>query len=153
MSATDTQRRDTIVDDPQAAPSGPQATARRGLRPLFVFPLTVRILAINIMALGVLVAGFFYLDHLQRDLMDAKLDALAREATLLAAALGESGAAAGGVSEAGLDRAAGRDPGAPPESLGRYQRFAVRLRRLARRRLAALADGDGPFGRTAAARG
>ena len=106
MSATDTQRRDTIVDDPQAAPSGPQATARRGLRPLFVFPLTVRILAINIMALGVLVAGFFYLDHLQRDLMDAKLDALAREATLLAAALGESGAAAGGVSEAGLDRAA-----------------------------------------------
>ena len=69
------------------------------------FPLTVRILAINVMALGVLVAGFFYLDHLQRDLMDAKLDALAREATLLAAALGEGAVDTAGASEAGLDPA------------------------------------------------
>ena len=67
------------------------------------FPLTARILAINVMALGVLVAGFFYLDHLQRDLMDAKLDALAREATLLAAALGEGAVDTAGASEAGLD--------------------------------------------------
>ena len=70
------------------------------------FPLTARILAINVMALGVLVAGFFYLDQLQRDLMDAKLEALAREATLLAAALSESAVVAAGSADASLDHAA-----------------------------------------------
>ena len=58
------------------------------------------------MALGVLVAGFFYLDQLQRDLMDAKLEALAREATLLAAALSESAVVAAGTADASLDHAA-----------------------------------------------
>ena len=106
VSATDTPRRDPAEDDLKAAPTAPQAKARRGLRPRIAFPLTARILAINIMALGVLVAGFFYLDHLQRDLMDGRLDALAREATLLAAALGESALDTGGSSEPGLDRAA-----------------------------------------------
>ena len=106
MSVTDSRRRDASVDDAQPAPPTPQAPARRGARPRVAFPLTARILAINVMALGVLVAGFFYLDHLQRDLMDARLDALAREATLLAAALGESAVAAGDASQAGLDRAA-----------------------------------------------
>ena len=62
------------------------------------------------MALGVLVAGFFYLDHLQRDLMEAKLDALAREATLLAAALGEGAVDTAGASEAGLDPAEAARP-------------------------------------------
>ena len=106
MSVTDTHRRDPVEHDLKAAPTVPQAKARRGLRPRIAFSLTARILAINVMALGVLVAGFFYLDHLQRDLMDAKLDALAREATLLAAALGESAIDAASTSEAGLDRAA-----------------------------------------------
>ncbi len=106
MSVTDTPRRDPIGHDLKAAPSASQARARRGLRPRIAFPLTARILAINVMALGVLVAGFFYLDHLQRDLMDAKLEALAREATLLAAALGESAVDTAGASEAGLDRTA-----------------------------------------------
>ena len=55
------------------------------------------------MALGVLVAGFFYLDQLQLDLMDAKLDSLSREATLLAAALGEGAVGTASTSEAGLD--------------------------------------------------
>ena len=105
MSVTDSQHRDPIADDLKAAPSAPQATARRGPRPLGVFPLTARILAINVMALGVLVAGFFYLDHYQRDLMDAKLEALAREASLLAALLGEGVVAGGDTPEAGLDHA------------------------------------------------
>lgn len=85
MSVTDTPRRD-------------RPPARR--RP--VFSLTARILAINVMALAVLVAGFFYLDRYQHDLMDGRTKALAREARLLAAALGESAASGG----AGLDRAA-----------------------------------------------
>ena len=58
------------------------------------------------MALGVLVAGFFYLDHYQRDLMHAKLDSLAREATLLAATFGANAAGQGDAAEARLDRTA-----------------------------------------------
>ena len=103
MSATDTHRRDPIEHDLKAAPNAPQAKSRRGLRPRLAFPLTARILAINVMALGVLVAGFFYLDQLQLDLMDAKLDSLSREATLLAAALGEGAVGTASTSEAGLD--------------------------------------------------
>ena len=106
MSATDTHRRDPIEHDLKAAPTAPQAKVRRGRRPRLAFPLTARILAINVMALGVLVAGFFYLDQLQRDLMDAKLDALAREATLLAAALGEGAVDTADAAIAGLDSAA-----------------------------------------------
>jgi two-component system sensor histidine kinase ChvG len=68
------------------------------------FPLTARILAINVMALAVLVAGFFYLDVYQRDLMDAKIDGLAREASLLAAALGEGAVGGGAAHEIGLER-------------------------------------------------
>ena len=104
MSATDTHRRDPIADDLKAASTAPQVKAKRGRRSLIGFPLTARILAINVMALGVLVAGFFYLDHLQRDLMDAKLDALSRETALVATLLGEGAVVAGGTAEAGLDR-------------------------------------------------
>ena len=100
--ATDTPRRDPVEDDLKAAPTAPRAQAGRGRRPRIGFPLTARILAINVMALGVLVAGFFYLDQLQRDLMDDRLDALAREATLLAAALGENAVETASPSEAGL---------------------------------------------------
>ena len=106
VSATGTTRRDPIEDDLKAAPTAARAKAGRGRRPRIAFPLTARILAINMMALGVLVAGFFYLDQLQRDLMDDRLDAIAREATLLAAALGESAVDTSSPSEAGLDRAA-----------------------------------------------
>ena len=102
VSATDTPRRDPVEDDLKAAQTTPRAQAGRGRRPRLGFPLTARILAINMMALGVLVAGFFYLDQLQRDLMDDRLDALAREATLLAAALGENAVDTGNPSEVGL---------------------------------------------------
>ena len=105
VSATDTPRRDPAEDDLKAAPSAPQADVRRNRRPRLGLPLTARILAINVMALGVLVSGFFYLDQLQRDLMDDRLDAMAREATLLAAALGESAVDTANPSEAGLDPA------------------------------------------------
>ena len=102
VSATDTPRRDPVEDDLKPAPTTPRAQAGQGRRPRIGFPLTARILAINMMALGVLVAGFFYLDQLQRDLMEDRLDALAREATLLAAALGENAVDTANPSEAGL---------------------------------------------------
>ncbi|MDD9993031.1 MAG: stimulus-sensing domain-containing protein [Rhodospirillales bacterium] len=102
VSATDTPRRDPVEGDLKAAPTARRAKAGRGRRPRIAFPLTARILAINMMALGVLVAGFFYLDQLQRDLMEDRLDALAREATLLAAALGESAVDTASPSEGGL---------------------------------------------------
>ena len=103
VSATDTPRRDPAEDDLKAPPAAPQAEVRRNRRPRLGLPLTARILAINVMALGVLVSGFFYLDQLQRDLMDDRLDAMAREATLLAAALGESAVDTTNPSGAGLD--------------------------------------------------
>ena len=106
MSVTDTPRRDPVGDDLRAGASAPLTPARGGRRSFPVFPLGARILAINVMALGVLVAGFFYLDHYQRDLMHAKLDSLAREATLLATTLGASAAGTGDATEARLDRAA-----------------------------------------------
>lgn len=106
MSVTDTPRRDPVEDDLRAEASTPLTQAKGGRRPFLVFPLSVRILAINVMALGVLAAGFFYLDHYQRDLMHAKLDSLAREATLLAATLGANAADTGNAAEARLDRAA-----------------------------------------------
>ncbi len=106
MSVTDTPRRDPVGDELRAGASAPLTPARGGRRSFLVFPLGARILAINVMALGVLVAGFFYLDHYQRDLMHAKLDSLAREATLLAATLGASAAGTGDATEARLDRAA-----------------------------------------------
>ncbi len=103
VSATDTTRPDPAEDDLKAPPAAPRAKVRRRFWPRISFPLTARILAINVMALGVLVAGFFYLDQLQRDLMEGRLDAIAREATLLAAALGESAVDTASPSEAGLD--------------------------------------------------
>ncbi len=106
VSATDTPRRDRAEDDLKAAPATPQADVGRNRRPRFGLPLTARILAINVMALGVLVSGFFYLDQLQRDLMDDRLDAVAREATLLAAALGENAVDTANPSGAGLDPSA-----------------------------------------------
>ena len=53
-------------------------------------PLTRRILAVNILALAILVAGLLYLDRYRDTLIQTKLDALEIEATIFAAALGES---------------------------------------------------------------
>jgi len=85
VSDTDTSKPEHLISPP--LPAARIQTRRRARRR--AFPLTVRILAVNILALGILLAGLLYLDRYQRDLMDAKLNAMEREATLLASALGE----------------------------------------------------------------
>jgi two-component system, OmpR family, sensor histidine kinase ChvG len=58
---------------------------RRGIS-----PITWRILAVNLLALAFLFAGMFYLDEYRRGLIAAELATMRSEATLLAAAIGES---------------------------------------------------------------
>jgi two-component system sensor histidine kinase ChvG len=52
--------------------------------------LTRRILAINLLALGIVVGGFIYLDQYQRGLIEGRLEALATQGLIIAAALGET---------------------------------------------------------------
>jgi len=57
-------------------------------------PLTRRILAINILALGILGAGLLYLGEYRKNLIEAEIKALAGQAQMFAAALGEGAVAA-----------------------------------------------------------
>jgi two-component system sensor histidine kinase ChvG len=77
------------------------ATAQRERRAAFkragrpqtrpgISPITWRILAVNLLALVFLFAGMLYLDEYRRGLINANLATLQSEATLFAAALGES---------------------------------------------------------------
>ncbi|MGB0749493.1 MAG: stimulus-sensing domain-containing protein [Magnetospiraceae bacterium] len=54
-----------------------------------LFPITRRILAVNILALGILVAGVLSLGEYRRNLVDQELQAMASQAEMFAAALGE----------------------------------------------------------------
>lgn len=60
-----------------------------------ISPITGRILALNLAALGVLVAGLLYLGEYRRNLIDAELAALGKQAEMSAAALGEGAVATG----------------------------------------------------------
>jgi two-component system, OmpR family, sensor histidine kinase ChvG len=63
-----------------------------------ISPLTLRILAINILALALLLAGLLYLDQYRDGLIEAKIDTLATNGTIIAGALGEAaGNDAGGL--------------------------------------------------------
>jgi two-component system, OmpR family, sensor histidine kinase ChvG len=55
-----------------------------------ISPLTLRILAINVLALALLLAGLLYLDQYREGLLEAKIDALATNGTIIAGALGEA---------------------------------------------------------------
>src|SRR5512132_2748771 len=60
-------------------------TVRRGIS-----PITWRIFAVNLLALAFLFAGMFYLDEYRRGLIAAELATMRSEASLFAAAIGES---------------------------------------------------------------
>lgn len=82
------------LDPPQADPPPYPETAparampeRRWRR---LSPLTRRILFVNSIPLAILVAGLLYLDDYRRSLIDAKLDALITQGTIIAAAIGEA---------------------------------------------------------------
>lgn len=64
--------------------------------------LTSRILAVNILALVMLAGGFFYLDSFRSQLVDARIDQAATQATLIAEALAAAPAAERGMLAARL---------------------------------------------------
>ena len=71
-------------------------SARRALS-----PITWRILAVNLVALGILVAGLLYLGEYRRSLIAAELTALATQAEMFAAALGEGAVVANAADATG----------------------------------------------------
>lgn len=57
-----------------------------------ISPITWRILALNLVPLGVLVAGLLYLGEYRKNLIDAEVTALGKQAEMFAAAIGEGAA-------------------------------------------------------------
>lgn len=77
----------------KADPPSPQkrkTPVMRPVQPRRVSPLTVRILAVNLIALIFLVGGIFYVDDLRQTLLRSRIDALLKDAHVMAGALGEA---------------------------------------------------------------
>lgn len=55
-----------------------------------VSPLTFRILAVNLIALGFLAVGILYIDQYQETMIKSRIDALVKDAEVMAGALGEA---------------------------------------------------------------
>jgi len=58
-----------------------------------VSPLTVRILAVNLIALGFLAGGILYIDQYQETMVQSRINALIKDAEVMAGALGEAATA------------------------------------------------------------
>jgi len=107
MAATD---RDGLKADPR---DDRQATARPGRRRRRAFALrwpsvsglTARILAINLVSIAILFVGVLYLDRYQNALIRGELDALSRQADVIARAIGELGVEPNVIQDEGLDPA------------------------------------------------
>jgi two-component system sensor histidine kinase ChvG len=65
--------------------------------------LTVRILAINLVSIAILFVGVLYLDKYQNALIRGELDALTRQAEVIARAVGELGIEPNVIQDEGLD--------------------------------------------------
>lgn len=66
-----------------------------------VSPLTFRILAVNLIALGFLAVGILYIDQYQETMIRSRIEALIKDAEVMAGALGE---AATTTTESGMDQ-------------------------------------------------
>jgi len=55
-----------------------------------ISPLTFRILAVNLLALGFLAGGILYIDQYQETMIRARIEALVKDARVMAGALGEA---------------------------------------------------------------
>ena len=64
-----------------------------------VSPLTFRILAVNLIALGFLAVGILYIDQYQDTMIQSRIDALIKDAEVMAGALGEAATATTDKSE------------------------------------------------------
>ena len=69
----------------------------------WVSGLSARILAINLLSIGLLFVGVLYLDRYQNVLIRGELDALSRQAEVIARALGELGVEPNVIQDEGLD--------------------------------------------------
>ncbi len=80
-------------------------TSRRGRRARYswVSGLSARILAINLLSIGILFVGVLYLDRYQNVLIRGELDALTRQAEVIARTLGELGVEPNVIQDEGLD--------------------------------------------------
>lgn len=64
-----------------------------------ISPLTFRILAVNLIALGFLAVGILYIDQYQETMVQSRIDALIKDAEVMAGALGEAATATTDKSE------------------------------------------------------
>lgn len=111
--------RDAPADPPARRPIRRLRAARRRFRAR-VSRLTIRILAINLLSVAILFIGVLYLDRYQNSLIRGELDALDRQAEVMARA----------VAELAVDTDATVDPGL----------VAERVRRIVRRLAGVLAS-------------
>ena len=74
----------------------------RWLRYLSMSRLTIRILAINLLSIGILFIGVLYLDRYQNNLIRGELDALSRQAEVVARTIAEFGVVPDVVQDRGL---------------------------------------------------
>jgi two-component system sensor histidine kinase ChvG len=103
--------RDRLRADPgdhvQVPPRARRGERRRrsllGLRWPSVSGLTARILAINLVSIAILFVGVLYLDRYQNALIRGELDALTRQAEVIARAIGELGVEPNVIKDEGLD--------------------------------------------------
>jgi len=96
----------------QSADAVPRLRAARRRFRMRVSRLTIRILAINLLSVAILFVGVLYLDRYQNSLIRGELDALDRQAEVMARA----------VAELGIDTDASVDPGLVPERVRRIVR-------------------------------
>ncbi|MDF1793976.1 MAG: stimulus-sensing domain-containing protein [Thalassobaculaceae bacterium] len=107
MAATD---RDGLKADPRDHPPA-MPRIRRTVKPRRTFALrwpsvsglTARILAINLVSIAILFIGVLYLDRYQNALIRGELDALTRQAEVIARAIGELGIEPNVIQDEGLD--------------------------------------------------
>lgn len=70
-----------------------------------VSPLTFRIMVVNLIALGFLAVGILYIDQYRDSMIESRIDALIKDAEVMAGALGEAATVAGDTSEIRLEPA------------------------------------------------
>lgn len=97
---------DHVDEEPREAPRGRRAALRRRgfrLRWPSMSGLTARILTINLVSIAILFVGVLYLDRYQNALIRGELDALTRQAEVIARAIGELGVEPNVIQDEGLD--------------------------------------------------
>ena len=94
---------ETNADAKRAVRQAPKRRRRFGLRWPSVSGLTARILAINLVSIAILFIGVLYLDRYQNALIRGELDALTRQADVVARAIGELGIEPNVIQDEGLD--------------------------------------------------